>query len=615
MKNRISYNTIIGIIILILLILPYSCSDLLDQEPTTELGANAFWKTEKDATTALLGAYSVVRNLFDRDYYMDGHGEYVLVRGVSNNQYGGRYSPMGYGGSFDTYFRNLYGGVNATNYVIENVSKMVEKANDVTRPGLESVLGEARLLRGMVYFRLISLWGDVPYIDKVITQEEANILSRTPITTIKDQIIADFTYAVEKLPEKSQAFGRAAKPAALAFRGKMQLYWACWNKFGWPELSTFTPDIAEAENSYKEAAKDFKRVIEDFGLTLDKNGEPGECDELGKAEKLPNYYDIFVGKTGNNNIEVLMSFTKGGYETDGAMEELQRDFGGRHQSNSQNYIVPCFELADRYQSIITGDFCEKLIPLLPTETTNGIPNREVVNSAINPQSYANRDYRMKATILWDYEMIRQTNPFLPEGTTNIWNPYIFSTWNGTVTIDGVQYTTYNGSTETGYVARKFVRNYEGLNLHRSWGDYAWPVMRLADVYLMYAEATNEINGPQQDAIDLVNVVRRRGNLPPLAPAKTASKEDFFNAIEQERIVELWAEGHRGFDIRRWRAMERVWGPPRNSEGRKFYDTWGRLVTIRFRNASELLYEQCYIFRIPQGERDRNSNLTQNTPWL
>ena len=140
-------------------------------------------------------------------------------------------------------------------------------------------------------------------------------------------------------------------------------------------------------------------------------------------------------------------------------------------------------------------------------------------------------------------------------------------------------------------------------------------MRLADVYLMYAEASNEMNGgPQADAIEYVNIVRRRGNLPDLLPYMVADKAAFFNAIEQERIVELVAEGHRSFDLRRWRAIERVWGPP-GSAGVWRRDTHGANVTRYFQNTSELDYQRCYIFRIPPGERDKNDNLTQSTPWL
>jgi len=138
-------------------------------------------------------------------------------------------------------------------------------------------------------------------------------------------------------------------------------------------------------------------------------------------------------------------------------------------------------------------------------------------------------------------------------------------------------------------------------------------MRLADVYLMYAEATNEINGPQADAIELVNKVRHRGNLPPLKADKTADKESFFDAIEQERIVELFAEGQRAFDIRRWRAIERVFGAP-YGDGKWFIDTHGAKIERFFFNASERTYERCYIYRIPESERERNPNLTQNEPW-
>ncbi|GAB3172920.1 RagB/SusD family nutrient uptake outer membrane protein [Telluribacter humicola] len=587
--------------------------DLLELEPTTELGANAFWKTEADATFALQGAYSSVRPLFDRDYYFSGHGEFVRVRGTSatNNNlqrgdayHNGDYNPVGYGDNFDKYYRYLYGGVNRTNYVIENVTKMLETASPSSRENLEAIIGEARLLRGMVYFRLISMWGDVPYISQVVYDNaEVSDITRTPIAQVKDSIMADFTYAYEKLPAKAPVVGRAAKPAALAFRGKMQLYWASWNRFGWPELTTFTPSAAEAEAAYAGAAADFGSVINDYGLTLFRNGEPGEIDSLGQAEKLPNYYYLFT-PIANGDPEIIMSFTHGGTGT-GQGEELMRDVAGRSHEGSQAWVTPRYEIADRYQSTITGDFVDPLIPMNPA--TAGA--RTKPNSAVNPQSYRNRDYRMKASIMWDYEKSVGMISLQPTG----WVPFIYKTWNQPVTIDGVRYTTYNtDGSNSGYVFRKFLRNYAGQG--RSDGNYNFPVMRLADVYLMYAEATNAIKGPQADAIELINKIRHRGNLPPLDPADVAGQDAFFDAIEQERIVELLGEGHRGFDLRRWRALERVWGPP-YSEGVWRIDTHGANQQRYFQNTDERTYQQAYIFRIPPGERDRNPNLTQNTPWM
>ena len=591
-----------------------SCTkNLLEQTPTVDLPSSAFWNTEADATTALMGAYSAVRPLFDRDYYMDGQSEYVRARGTSTTSgnlrlgdayNGGNYNPNGYGSSFDKMYQYLYGGVNRCNYVIENVKKMLPTAKASSVPGLELVIGEAKLLRGMVYFRLISMWGDVPYFTYIAYADaDVSTLSRIPIAQIKDSIMADFTYAFDKLPAKASVSGRAAKPAALAFRGKLQLFWACWNKNGWPELDTFKPSTTAATAAYTAAAADFKAVINNYGLTLFRNGDPGSWGTMGAADVLPNYFDLFM-PAANADPELIMAFTHGGTGTNQG-EELMRDFAGRSHEGSQCWVSPRYEIADRYQSTITGDFAAPMIPTNPT--TAGA--RTKLNSAVNPASYANRDYRMKSSIMWDYEMSIGMVSLASTG----WCPFIYKSWAAQVVINGVSYLTYNtDGSNSGYVFRKFVRNYAGQG--RSDGNYSWPVMRLADVYLMYAEATNEINGPQADAIGLVNQIRHRGNLPTLAASKTADKNTFFSAIEQERIVELLAEGQRGFDLRRWRAIERVWCPPYGI-GVWRIDTNGANQSQYFVNTSELAYQQCYIFRIPPGERNRNPNLTQNKPWL
>ncbi len=591
-----------------------SCTqNLLEQTPTVDLPSSAFWNTEADATTALMGAYSAVRPLFDRDYYLDGQSEYVRARGTSTTSgnlrlgdayNGGNYNPSGYGSSFDKMYMYLFGGVNRCNYVIENVKKMLPTAKATSVPGLELVIGEARLLRGMVYFRLISMWGDVPYFTKIAYADaDVATLSRIPIAQIKDSIMADFTYAFDKLPVKATVSGRAAKPAALAFRGKLQLYWACWNKNGWPELDTFKPSAAAATDAYKAAAADFNAVINNYGLALFRNGDPGDWGTMGNADVLPNYFYLFM-PAANADPELIMAFTHGGTGSNQG-EELMRDFAGRSHEGSQCWVSPRYEIADRYQSTITGDFAAPLIPTNPTVAGA----RTKLNSAVNPASYANRDYRMKSSIMWDYEMSLGMVSLASTGMC----PFIYKSWAATVVINGVSYITYNtDGTNSGYVFRKFLRNYAGQG--RSDGNYSWPVMRLADVYLMYAEATNEINGPQADAIALVNKIRHRGNLPALASSKTGDKASFFSAIEQERIIELLAEGQRGFDLRRWRAIERVWCPP-YGVGVWRIDTNGANQSQYFLNTSELAYQQCYIFRIPPGERNRNPNLTQNKPWM
>lgn len=606
-----------------------SCVDnLLNQTPKGELTGALYWKTEKDAEYAINGVYAQARVMFNRDYVFDGNTEYFLYGGnVSASQAtdisiayrnGSYNNPSStYGSSFDTYYEYAYAAINRANYAIQNIEKMLpEVKTEASKEKLEAFIGEARMIRGMAYFRLISMWGDVPYFDKIIeSNDEVANIPRLPIAEIKQHIYDDFTYAWEKLPAQPVALGRFTKWGALAFRGKLQLFWACWNRTtwpwstpvspegGWPELTTFTPDAAASVQAYKDAAADFRKVIDESGIVLFRGGEPGEFGTMGGCDILPNYYYLFI-PTANTEPELMVGFVHGGIGT-GQGEELMRDMGTRATEGSQGWGQPRAEIADRYQSTVTGDFCAPLVPKKPTD-----PDAHTAeNSTLNPESYKDRDYRMKSTILWEGE----TMVTMLSRTFDQIRKYQYKTLTGTV--DG--FGAINADRDvTGYIMRKFVRNYAGQG--RSEGDYHMPVMRLADVYLMYAEAANEAFGPMGDgglAVDVVNRVRHRGNLPALKSEKYTDKETFFYAIEQERIIELYTEGQRFFDIRRWRSIERVFLPPQTSPGYRTYDTHGALKQTYFNNRPLLDYQRQYIFRIPPSERNKNPNLTQNTPWL
>ena len=639
---------------LAIVVLPVSCvKDLLKQEHPTQLSSGVYWNTVADAENGLHGVYAAIKGCFNRDYLFDGHGEFTRVRqtyadyssGISfaeNLFEGAAYSdgswtPDSYG-NFNYMYTFLYGGIHRANYVIDNVREMLENAKETDIPKLETIMGEARLLRGMCYFKLISMWGDVPYFDETIKNpEEAFNVSRMPIGEVYEHIIEDFTYAAGKLPDRRpiSEWGRATRAAALSFRGKTNLYWASWNKNGWPELEGFKPSADGAAKAFKAAADDFIDVIENpaYGLQLYRGGAPGDWGEMGRADVLPNYYYLFTPKANGDN-EFIFVFTHGGpsaqYRYQG--EQLMRLFAGRGHQNSQSGVMPRYEIADRYQLTTTGDYAPPLVPMAyPRPTDLNHPANNVVfttpGSARNPESYRDRDYRMKGSILWDFEV---NMGFYDRGPASGYAPWIYYISNTLITQGMVDAGTYspwltdwhvglttNGTptnqTRSGYAFRKFVRD-ESDYIYRNEGSYNWPVIRLADVYLMYAEADNELNGPQATAIDLVNRIRARGGLPALTGDKTADSDAFFKAIEQERIIELLAEGQRGFDIRRWRKITEIWGEP-NTPGEYGKDTRGENEQRFFHNMSELRYRQNYICRIPQKERDRNPNLTQNTPWL
>ncbi|RAK02293.1 putative outer membrane starch-binding protein [Larkinella arboricola] len=98
-----------------------------------------------------------------------------------------------------------------------------------------------------------------------------------------------------------------------------------------------------------------------------------------------------------------------------------------------------------------------------------------------------------------------------------------------------------------FVADPYTLKFQDTPFTEGDADNNWPVLRYADVLLMYAEALNEVNGgPTAEARDAINVVRKRAKLAPLAAGQ--SKAAFALAIEHERQVELAFEGHRWFDL-------------------------------------------------------------------
>ena len=571
-----------------------SCvSDLLDRQPTTEVSSDLFWKSTDDALSSTYGVYNAIRDLYATDYYYDGQGEFQNTRGKSIGSITG-WSPAAWVTSgFSSMWNNAYKTINRANFTIQNIERMIEiEGNATTRTSLERINAENYFLRALAYFRLIENWGDVPYYRHVLSGDaEACSLERIPIATIKDDILQDLQYAYEKLPASVSGgeAGRATQVAALAFKGKIELYWASWKKNGWPELKDFQQSTSEAQEYYKRAAADFKKVIYDYDLKLFGNGDPGEY-------QTPNYWKLFQYDNEYCQ-EIIFSLQYGGPNLgDGQGESLLRDFGTRSTANAQCWIMPTNRLVNRYQSTVTGDFLPELI-------LNNQENQE--NGAWNRKSYENRDWRMRSTILWNGEkMIKVALDGMSIGDSLTW---MF----GVRGEESKGFINNDASSQTGYIYRKWVRQV-GI-AERTQGPQDFYLMRLADVYLMYCEAVNETDGPSQELVGLINQIRNRGNLPGLKESKYANKEEFFKAIEQERIVELATEGHRPFDIRRWRKVNEIWGEP-NSDGQTLYDTKGTRLRDEFKNASERDFQKYYIYQIPEGERSRNPKLAQNTPW-
>jgi hypothetical protein len=594
-------KTILIMLLLLTSVITDSCKkNILDAVDAGKLNEQGFFTKVSDATEAVLGVYVAARETFYKTYAWDGASDMMYSR-IAARPYSGYAPGNGFGSSVSRHWNDAYRTINRANYVLTHIKDLEAVTTipaDLTE--LHRIEGEALFLRAIVYFRLIDLWGDVPYFTNILNgNTDAYALTQTPKATIKDKILADLdlaaTYVPISVPQADQ--GRLTRAAVFGYRGKIKLYWACWQKTA--------NNIAEAQTYYTAAAADFAEVMKPaYGRTLYNAGNPGTA-------AAPAYGEMFDGDATHENsmynTEVIFAFTNGGPSfgaSDGQTDEVYGDtylydFGTRSTGAGGINVAPEIRLVNKYQLISTGGYAPALIPLNPTTVADA---RTRLNSAVNPDSYVGRDYRMQATVMWDGTKI---NEILADGTvtSNVLTfqykttaptpPYIFS--------DGAV---------VGYIYRKYIRQVSGFAREAGPQD-SW-MMRLPDVWLMYAEAINEVNGPTPETYDLIDKIRHRGNLPPLNRSLFANKDNFFNAIEQERIIELAAEGSRFFDIRRWHKVEQIWAQP---NGNSVISTWNENVRDEFKNAIDRDFQRFYIFQIPTVEIQNNPKIKQNAPWL
>lgn len=198
------------------------------------------------------------------------------------------------------------------------------------------------------------------------------------------------------------------------------------------------------------------------------------------------------------------------------------------------------------------------------------------------------------------------------------------TWHVEGRLGGVSGKRRDGEHSiTGYYTKKLV-NF--LNVLQSDGTYniqayPWPVIRLADLYLYYSEALNEVEGPTTEALYWINEIRKRAGIPSVEDAWTnysvnpnayKTKEGFREIIHQERLIEMAFEGNRYWDLRRWKEIEQKMNQPvrgwdvSQQEERSYYQ-----LKILF---SPTFKKRDYFWPIKEQSLIVNKNLVQNPGW-
>ena len=453
-------------------------------------------------------------------------------------------------------------GYNRIRRLNEFMKGLDEYAQGLDENAKTAYQAEARFIRGYVYFWLVKLHGSVILLDQLTTNKDN---PRSSEDDCWNFVAADFAFAAEHLPKAWDPAntGRATKGAAYGMLARTWLYAASIAKFDKKQFNqdalTGVPE-SKANTYYDNAAKAAEEVF--------------KLENEGYYALETNFASIFTNK---NTKEAL-------FKLDYSRPVLthQYDLGFTPPRDAQGqalaYGVPTAELVDEFEMSDGSTFSWQN----PT-------------MAANP--YSNREQRFAATILYN-------------GAT--WKNRTLNTTPDDP-IEG--FIEYGASSEpkrtvTGYYAKKFL-DPTNLDIVVNKSVQSWIEMRYAEVLLIHAEAKamlNDVDGAKGS----LNKLRNTRGLPN-TPSQTST--ELMTAIEHERIVELAFEGHRYWDLRRWRKAHTVLNNVRFT-GHKVTPSGSSFnyETVTVDNANRQFTPALYYIPLPMDEDLRNDALEQIKGW-
>ncbi len=500
------------IVVLLAILSLMSCrKGILDIEPLDRVSEEALWKDPNLIKAYQTELYNSIPHGFGIHAMLSKHTD-EAVNTTPNGQNANLFARGTWNGD------NITGSANGDNgwiYYWDRGYQYVRKIDifleqmattKVDVPDKAKLIAETKFLRAYIYFLLLERFGGVPIVEKTYKLGDTETFTRTTIDETVAYIEKNITEALPGLPAKYAAnegnFGRATQDACLALRSRLYLYAAS-------PLYSPTKD-----NAKWQKAADAAQALLSRPYTL-----------------YPDYKTAFNRPSGSSNDELIFgrNFTVANFHQ-APMHNLGRRYqayGGWWASNgpSQN-LVDDYEMTNGIAPFtITGS--GKTV----TKTLNAL-------SGYDPQKpYLNRDPRFDATVIHD------------EST---FHGDFYEMWVGS---DGITYgfDSYKQSSDNprcGYILRKFMPEDQPLNWQTQY-TIPWPIFRLGEIYLNYAEAKFEL-GDEATAREYLNKVRARPtvNMPPI-PA-TVTGADLKQRIINERRVELAFESHRFWDIRRWK---------------------------------------------------------------
>ena len=505
--------------------------------------------------------------------------EYSQIGNAIEDFYNGAWSPSNAKESLPSGWTKMFQGIATVNYYLqdflsETFPELQENADyQAQLHRYNNYQYEARFMRAYYYFNLVKTYGGVPLIDRVMTADEVNTLSRNTADEVFEFIISECNDIQDRIVDNysdlgqyaltSEESGRADRLAVLALKARAALYWAS------PLFNT-----SGNTERYHQAALYTKQLLD-------------ACEQRGKG-LTSNYADLWDARS---------------YNTPAIVKEII--FGRRYSSaSSGDHIVEGYNYPAGIEGGKGGN-CPTQNLVDAYDMKNGLPISDPSSGYDAANPYADRDPRLEATIAKNGD---------------VWPSYqteALQTWQG-----GANGEPLANATPTGYYLKKLCNGSISLASKATVQNatHTWLTFRMGEFWLNYAEAMFRYTGSATattadlpiSALEAVNKTRQRAGVGDITDTDATT---FWTRYQKERMVELAFEGHRFWDVRRWKEADRYFTSITELKlTQQLADDGTERYSYILNQVSRQWNDKMYLFPIPQTEILKNPNLEQNPGW-
>jgi hypothetical protein len=640
---KLNYKIIILIAIVAGMV--QSCKKYLDVTPDNVATIDYAFRNRNEAENYLFTCYSTLQNMVpsNNDAAFTTSGEIYFPNTLTEATLGNREAEQGFHlirgvQNTDNPSLNYWDGeqlgqpifkaIRRCNIFLENISK----PKDLPQFERNRWIAEVKFLKAYYHFYLLRMYGPIPLIKDNLAidagTEEVRV-KREPVDACFQYITSLLDEATPDLPrtiqDPAQSLGRITQLISLTLKAEILTTQASPLFNGNRDYASFKdkdgvnlfPAAFQVEKWSKAmlACQEAVKACEQSNMSLYHFVSPGNLPTI--PAPLKTVMDIRQSITENweKNSEVIWALNSTFNLQSMAMPRLTAAMVQNMGGAPGNFAVP-IGMAELFYS------------------KNGVPINEdpgydyrgryaVATVAADHKYYMKSGYQtikmhMDREPRFYADLSFDGSCFFGNGQTDPEN-MLFVQARGATSIAGPKDNIRVNV--SGYWPSKLVNYQSVFGTEVTQAGFKLPLMRLAGLYLLYAETLNEVNGPSAEAYSYIDKVRARAGLKGVQeswslyssnPGKAASKDGLRAIIQQERRIELCFEGRIGWDLRRWKIIQDVLSKP--LQGWNIQDATPEGYYRQRNLVIPSFGLKDYLWPIKYNDLIVNPNLVQNPYW-